>query len=797
MGSYNRYRKWVVWFWLLVLGGTGAFGLLIWTVAAGMFGSLPTFEELENPNSNIATEVYSSDGQLLGNYFIENRSNVLFKDLSSNLVNALIATEDIRFEEHSGVDFRGLARVLVRTVILRQGTGGGSTITQQLAKNLFPRKELSKIELVVRKLKEWIIAAQLERSYTKQEILAMYLNTVSFGSHSYGIKSAARTFFNTSQDSLEVQEAAVLVGLLKAPSFYNPHRNPERSTLRRNIVMGQMKKYEYLSGPEYDSLAAMPIELSYTAQDHSSGHATYFREYLRGQISEWCRTHIKPETNQPYNLYRDGLKIYTTINSKMQRYAEEAVAEHLGGELQGQFFKHWKGVKNAPFSKLSKKEMENSMNVDKKRSKRYNVLIGKECGNCGRRGSYMSEITVDGTNYYACSADDCKSMSLITPKDSIDVIFNRPVKMTVYSSSGEIDTIMTPMDSIRYYKYFLHAGFMSMDPHTGYVKAWVGGINYKHFQYDHVKLSKRQVGSTFKPFVYTIAMDARWSPCMKIPNVPVTFEPGEYGILKSWTPRNSGSQFNGLMLSLKFGLANSINSMTAYVMKHFGPEAVVDMAHQMGIESYLDPYPSLCLGTSDVSVYEMVGAYSTFANKGVWTEPIIVTRIEDSKGNVLEEFIPRRVEAMSEETASLMVHMLKGVVDGVYDEEADKRIGTAVRLRFKYKFKASIAGKTGTTQNYSDGWFLGVTPKLVSGVWVGCEDRAVHFRRLSLGQGANMALPVWALYMKKVYANESLGYSEEDKFDLISGAKMGVELNCTRYNFMQTNNLGDKPDPFD
>lgn len=797
MEGRNRYRRWIIWFWLIVLSGAGGVCVLMWSVASGSFGSLPTFEELENPNSNIATEVFSSDGKLLGNYFIENRSNVQYGDLSPNLVNALIATEDIRFKEHSGVDLRGLARVLVRTVILRQSAGGGSTLTQQLAKNLFPRKDLSKLELVVRKLKEWIIAAQLEKSYTKEEILAMYLNTVSFGSHSYGIKSAARTFFNKTQDSLQVQEAAVLVGLLKAPSYYNPNRNPERSKIRRNTVMGQMKKYELLTEAEYDSLSVLPIELSYTAQDHSSGHATYFREYLRGQISKWCRTHTKPESNEPYNLYKDGLKIYTTINSTMQNYAEQAVSEHLGGELQGQFFEHWKGVKNAPFSRLSKKEMENSLNGDKKRSQRYNVLIGKECGNCGRRGKYVARIKEKDEEFFECSADDCNFKNPVTPVDSIDAIFNRPVKMTVYSERGEIDTVMTPMDSIRYYKYFLHAGFMSMDPHSGHVKAWVGGINYKHFQFDHVKLSKRQVGSTFKPFVYTLAMDAKWSPCTKIPNVPVTFEKGEYGILKSWTPRNSGSEFDGLMLSLKFGLANSINSMTAYVMKNFGPTSVIRMAKNMGIQSDLDTVPSLCLGTSDLSVHEMVGAYSTFANKGVWTEPIIVTRIEDSKGNILEEFLPKQKEAMSEEAASLMLHMLMGVVSGVYDEEAEKRIGTAVRLRFKYKLRGHIAGKTGTTQNYSDGWFMGVTPNLVSGVWVGCEDRAVHFRRLSLGQGANMALPVWALYMKKIYADGSLGYSEEDKFDLISGPAMGVELNCTRYNYLQTNNLGDKPDPFD
>ena len=770
---------------------------MMWAVTAGMFGSLPTFEELENPQSNIATEIFSADGQLLGNYFLENRSNVLYKDLSSNLVNALVATEDIRFFEHTGVDLRGLARVLVHTIILQQNRGGGSTITQQLAKNLFPRKELSKIELVVRKLKEWVIAAQLEKSYTKQEILSMYLNTVPFGSHSYGIKSAARTFFNTTQDSLKVQEAAVLVGLLKAPSFYNPKRNPERSALRRNTVMSQMKKYGFITETEFDSLKAIPIELSYTSQAHSAGQATYFREYLRGQINGWCQTHTKPESNEKYNLYKDGLKIYTTINSKMQRCAEQAVAEHLGGELQGQFFQHWDGVKDAPFYRLSKKEIENSMNGDKRRSARYNVLIGKECGNCGRRGNYVSEVKVKDVRYYECSASDCGYKSLVVARDSIDVIFNRPVKMRVYSVNGEIDTLLSPMDSIRYYKHFLHAGFMSMDPHSGHVKAWVGGINYKHFQYDHVKLSKRQVGSTFKPFVYTMAMDAKWSPCTKIANVPVTFEKGEFGILKSWTPRNSGSEFNGLMLSLKFGLANSINSITAYIMRWCGPEAVATLAKDMGIKSRLDPQPSLCLGTSDISVYEMVGAYSTFANKGVWTEPIIVTRIEDSKGNILEEFIPKRKEAMSEETASLMIHMLKGVVDGVYDEEAEKKVGTAIRLRFKYKLRAPIAAKTGTTQNYSDGWFMGITPNLVSGAWVGCEDRAVHFRRMSLGQGANMALPIWAIYMKKIYADGSLGYTEQDRFDIIPGEKMNIEMNCTRYNSIQNSDRGDNPDPFD
>jgi len=792
----RKHIKYLTWFWILSLLGGLFIASFIWLIASGYFGSLPTFEELENPKSNIASEVYTSDNQLLGNYFIQNRSNVGYDELSPNLVNALIATEDIRFEDHSGVDLKGLLRVLVKTIIFQQGSGGGSTITQQLAKNLFPRENLSKIKLVIRKIKEWIIAVKLEKNYTKEEILAMYLNTVPFGSNSFGIRSASRTFFNVTQDSLKVQEAAVLIGLLKAPTRYSPKRNEERATKRRNVVMHQMMRYGYLKEEEFDSLAALPIELNYTAQDHTAGQATYFREYLRGELNTWCQNHKKPDGTS-YNLYKDGLKIYTTINSKMQRYAEEAVSEHLSGELQGQFFKHWKGVKNAPFWDLTKKEISEIINLSKKRSKRYQVLIGEECSNCGRRGRYIKEVEKDGRKYFECVADDCGFVKQVISRDSIESVFNKPVKMRVYSATGEIDTIMTPMDSIRYYKYFLHTGFMSMDPETGFVKAWVGGINYKHFQYDHVKHGKRQVGSTFKPFVYTLAMQEKWSPCMKIPNVPITFHEGEYGLLKSWTPKNSGKEFDGLMLSLKFGLANSINYMTAYVMKKFGPNAIINIARKMGITSHLDPYPALCLGTSDISVYEMVGAYSTFANKGVWTKPQVINRIEDSKGNVLEEFIPERVEAMNEETVSLMLHMLMGVVDGVYSDEADKRIGTAVRLKYKYKLKGQIAGKTGTTQNYSDGWFVGITPKLVSGAWVGCEDRSVHFRYMKLGQGANMALPVWALYMKKIYTDTSLGYSEKDKFDMLSPQKLDVELNCTRYNYTQSNSFGEKPEDFD
>jgi len=792
----KRTRKYLVLFWLFVLAAIIAPFCLIWFVASGNFGALPTFEELENPKSNLASEIFSEDGQQLGKYYIQNRSNVSFENLEQNLVNALIATEDIRFEDHSGVDLRGLLRVLVKTILFQQSSGGGSTITQQLAKNLFPREKLSAFRLVIRKMQEWVIAVKLERNYTKQEIISMYLNTVPFGSNAFGIKSAARTFFNTTQDSLRIEQSAVLIGLLKAPSWYSPVRNEERSRQRRNTVMSQMKRYDFITEVEYDSLKVLPIELEYSVQDHQAGQATYFREYLRGVLVEWCKNQKRPD-DIPYNLYKDGLRIYTTINSKMQRYAEEAVAQHLGGELQPQFFKHWKGRKNAPFWNVSSKERQNILNGAKKMSGRYMVLVGKECSNCGRRGKYIETVSEKGIDYYQCSASDCMQKQMATDPDSINFIFDTPVAMKIFSWDGDIDTTMSPMDSILYYKHFLHSGFMSMDPHTGYVKAWVGGINYKHFQFDHVKLGKRQVGSTFKPFVYSLALAANWSPCIPIPNVPITFKVGEFGLERAWTPRNADDGFDDLMLSLRFGMANSINYITAYVMKQFNPQAVIKLATDMGITSYLDPYPSICLGTSDVSVYDMVGAYGTFANKGVWTQPIVVTKIVDSKGNVLEEFIPEKREVMNEKTATLMLHMLQGVVDGVYSPAAQKRIGTGVRLRFKYKFANQIAAKTGTTQNYSDGWFMGVTPNLVSGVWTGCEDRSAHFRNMYWGQGATTALPIWAFYMQKVYADSTLGISREDKFDKIPANKLGVEINCARYRDTHANEYGDKPIDFD
>ena len=720
-GSSASNSKYLKLFWLLVLSPFVLLAFIIFLVSQNVIGKepLPTFDQLENPKSNLASEVISSDGKVLGKYFVENRSNIHFSELSPNIVNALKATEDIRFETHSGVDIRGLLRA-----VFRGGTaGGGSTITQQLAKNLFHEKPGSKSERIAQKLQEWIISAKLERSYTKEEILAMYLNTVEFSSNAYGIKSASRTYFNKSPDSLNVQEAAMLVGMLQAPTRYNPSRNPKNALERRNVVLSQLKKYSFITAQQFDSLKKIPINLSYQAEEHNLGLATYFREVLRGEMLQWCKQHINNSTGRPYNLYTDGLKIYSTIDSRMQRYAEEAMREHLT-ELQKTFYAHWKG--REPWEKHVEILTEGM-----KRSDRYYAMK--------QAGASEKEITK---------------------------AFNTKVKMTLFSWKGDIDTMITPMDSIRYYKKILRSGFMAMEPSTGYVKAWVGGIDYRYFQYDQVKDGRRQVGSTFKPFLYTVAMQEGYSPCYKVPNVRVTI-PMPDG-QEPWSPENSDNEYGG-MLTLKEALANSVNCVSAYLMKEFGPEAMIAIARKMGITSPIEAVPSICLGTADVSVYEMVGAYSTFADKGVWTEPVYVTRIEDKNGNVLEERIPRKVEAINEETAYLMLNLLKGVVEH----------GTGVRLRYKYKLETPIAGKTGTTQNQSDGWFMGITPDLVSGCWTGCEDRSVHFRTTELGQGASVALPIWALFMKKVYADPTIKISKED-FARPS-TPLSVELDCSKY----------------
>jgi penicillin-binding protein 1A len=718
----------IKWLWFLAL--TPILFITSFILYLTVFADLPSLEELENPRSNLASEIISSDQKVIGKYYIENRTNVSYHQISPNVVNALIATEDARFYTHSGVDVRALMRAVSGALSGREGSGGGSTITQQLAKMLFPRENLNKIELVLRKFKEWIIAVKLERNYTKNEIIAMYLNKFDFINNAVGIKSAARIYFDTTPDSLKIEQAAMLVGMAKNPSLFNPKRKHENALNRRNVVLNQMAKYKYITEAQCEKYKKIPLKIKFTSEDQNEGIATYFREYLRDYMKKWCKEHKKPDGSN-YNLYKDGLKIYTTINSKMQRYAEEAVKEWLT-ELQGKFFTHWKGRKTAPFYNMNEEEVQKLMTQAMKRSERYRVL--KERG--------MSDAEIKAT-------------------------FMKKVETKLFSWKGEFDTIITPWDSMRYCKYFLQTGFMSMEPSTGYIRAWVGGIDYHNFKYDHVRQGKRQVGSTFKPFVYTLAMQEQWSPCYQVPNIPVSFDLPEGG---SWTPKNSDAKYGGMM-TLKKGLALSVNSITAYVMKQFGPQAVVDLARKLGIESDLEAVPSLCLGTADISVFEMVGANSTFANQGVWVEPTFITRIEDKNGNVLEDFIPRRVEAISKETAYLTLNLMKGVVDH----------GTGLRLRFRYGLTAPIAGKTGTTQNNSDGWFMGITPDLVSGVWVGCEDRSAHFRSTDLGQGASMALPIWGLYMKKVYNDKSLKVTQSD-FEKPEGLDLKIELDCSKYN---------------
>ncbi|TVR71999.1 MAG: penicillin-binding protein [Marinilabiliales bacterium] len=734
-------------------------------IATGKMGFMPTFEDLENPQNNIASQVFSADGELLGSYYLQNRIYVEFDELSENIVNSLLATEDIRFRRHAGVDARGLARVGIKSILLRQDAGGGSTITQQLAKNLFPRDTTSyrfgisrKVNLGITKFKEWVTAVKLERNYTKDEIIVMYLNTVDFGSHSYGIKTAARTFFNTTPDSLMVEEAALLIGVLKAPTWYSPVRNPERALNRRNVVLRQLHRYDFISTSEFDSLAALPIQLNYLVQDHTVGPARHFRERLRtilraneprresylfydrfrmdsiewanNPLYGWVNKNYKPDGTN-YNLYRDGLRIFTTIDSRMQRYAEEALEEHLGKDLQNDFDMIRRSYARNPFSDdLTDEQVEQNIERTMRRTERYEKL--RWAG---------------------------------IPHDSILKIFNTPARMSVFSWEGEIDTIMTPLDSIWYYKKFLRSGFMAMDPSSGNIRAYVGGPDYTHFKYDHVSLGRNQVGSIFKPFLYTLAMQEGHEPCEMVPNIPQSFVVND----SVWTPRNSGpTDYDGQMVTLKWGLANSVNQISAWLMKRFNPPAVIDVARKMGVHSPIDPVQSVFMGTSDITLYEMVSAFSTYANQGIYNFPVMVTRIEDRHGNVIAEFQPRVEEAISEEAAYLMINLLQSVVDE----------GTGRRLRFRYGFSGDMAGKTGTTQRFSDGWFIGIVPQLVAGTWTGGEDRGIRFNNISMGQGANMALPIFAMFMEKVYADESLGITQEDEFEVPPG--FSINLDCDR-----------------
>lgn len=740
-------------FWILVAFPLVLVGFIMIFISMGWMGFMPSFEHLENPQSNLASEIYSTDQQLLGKYYLENRTIVNFEELSPNLVYALMATEDIRFKEHPGIDFRSLGRVLFKTLILGQKTGGGSTITQQLAKNLFARNTDENIVII--KFKEWITAIKLERNYTKDEIMAMYFNTVPFGSGAYGVNSASRIFFNKTPDSLKIEEAALLVGIVNAPTRYSPlpplHKNDsirirrqERSWQRRNLVLTQMEKYEvlpHITHAQWDSLRALPITLNFRPQSHYQGSSTYFREFLRQMLTAtepkrenygndkerysddslqwatnplygWCNKNFKPD-GTPYNIYQDGLKIYSTVDSRMQQYAEESVTEHMGKAkdgLQAIFQKEMKWRKNPPFSNDLTPDMVNSiMNMFIKNSERYRVA------------------RVNGLT-----------------EDQIKEEFKRKTEMRVFTYRGDVDTLMTPLDSVIYYNSFLRAGFISIEPQSGYVKAYVGGINFEHFKYDHVNMAKRQVGSTFKPFLYTMAMIDGLSPCYKVANIPWYFDPVEK------KPAYSKNNREGEMVTLKYGLALSLNQISAWLINKYGPANVVKLVKKMGIHSYVPEYPSICVGSPEITLAEMVGAYGTYTNKGIYTEPIYVTRIEDKNGNVISTFTPKKNVVISEQTAYLMVDLMKSVVD----------YGTSTRLRHKYGLMNEIAGKTGTTNSNSDGWFIGSVPNLVSGGWVGGEVRSIRFTSTDLGQGANMALPIWGLFMQKCYADKGLNISK-------------------------------------
>jgi penicillin-binding protein 1A len=730
----NKLTKYIRFTWLLVWLPFLILFFVISFISLEIFIDLPSVAELQNPKSNLATVIYSSDMKTLGKYYAENRVNVKYYELDQDLINALIATEDARFHDHSGVDLRALGRAVFGALTGSSSSGGGSTLSQQLAKMMFPRQKLSKPEMILQKLKEWVIAARLEKNYTKDEILALYLNKFDFLNQAVGVKSAAQIYFNRNQDSLEIQQAAMLIGMAKNPSLFNPVKKADTTLHRRNVVMMQMVSNGFLTKEKYDSLKQLPLGVIFHPEDHNDGLAPYFREYLREYfLKTWCAKHINPETNKPYNVYRDGLRIYTTIDSRMQKYAEEAVHEHMS-DLQKLFSKECKTKKNAPFAwNVNKEQIENIMMSSMKRSDRYRLL---------------------------------KSAGI--SKEQILEEFKKPVNMTVYSLRGDIDTMMSPWDSIRYYKSFLHTGFISIEPTTGFVKAWVGGVNHRHFKFDHVKVGRRQVGSTFKPFVYALAIQEGYSPCYQVANVRTCIEtPGQ----PAWCPDNSdGNKGTGKMVTLRYALAGSINYVTAWVMKQFGPDAVINLVRRLGITSPIDAVPSIALGTPDISVYEMVAANATFANKGTYIQPTFISRIEDKNGKVLEEFFPTTDEVFSEEKAYAMIQLMRGVVDR----------GTGTRLRSRFNLRNEIAGKTGTTQNNADGWFMGLTPELVAGCWVGGEERSVHFNSTNEGQGASMALPIWGKFFQKVYADPSLKIS---KNGFVKPSNMGdIELDCSVYD---------------
>jgi len=752
-------------FWPLFGFGILSLVLMFVFINIGWIGYLPPIDELQNPKSKFATEIYSSDMQLLGSYFRkENRIGVRYSEISENVMNALVATEDVRFYKHSGIDGIALTRAVIFTGILRhKSSGGGSTITQQLAKQLYSPQADNILERALQKPIEWVISVKLERLYTKNEIMAMYLNKFDFLNNAVGIKSASQIYFSKAPNKLKIEEAATLIGMCKNPSFFNPVRYNKRTCDRRNVVLNQMRKADFITDEQYDSLKVLPLTLHYQKVDHKLGLAAYFREYLRmlltatepnrSDYASWqqekyeedrlswdtnplygfCNKNKKPD-GSPYNIYTDGLKIYTTIDSRMQQYAEDAVDEHIHG-LQKSFFKEKRNRSYAPFARnVNKEEIDGIMQRSMKQSERYIKM----------KAAGISDSEIEDT-------------------------FKKKIEMQVFSYNGDVDTILSPLDSIRYHKYYLRCGFMSMDPHTGNVKAYVGGPDFSQFQYDMVNVGKRQVGSTVKPYLYTLAMEEGMSPCNTTILKPITLIDGNGN---PWTPKNAAKGLPvGQPVTLRWGLANSNNWISGYLMSLFTPEALVKLMRSFGIKGQLDPVVSLCLGPCEISVAEMVDAYTAFANKGVRVEPIYVTRIEDANGNVIGKFAPQMHEIFSESTAYKMIYMMRAVVDG----------GTGSRVRSRYGLNMAMGGKTGTTQNNSDGWFMGYTPSLVSGAWVGGEDRSIHFDGIAEGQGASMALPIWALYMKKVLGDPDLGYSVSEQFDIPSSfnANEGCEVVVT------------------
>ena len=742
----KKYRFQIILFWFLFSVGVVSMYGLFYLASIGKFGEMPDFRQLENPKTNFASEIISSDNEVLGKYYFnDNRTPIKYEDINTKTVEALIATEDERFYSHPGIDLKAT----LRAIVFLNTRGGASTISQQLARQLFVGvRSRNIIQAVGQKIKEWVIAVELEKQYTKEEIITMYLNIYDFGYYGDGIKSASNIYFSKEPIDLKIEESAMLIGMLQNSSLYDPLRRPEITKNRRDLVLMQMAKNKYISENEKDSLQKIPLELNYTPQSHRQGLATYFRSYLRGFMKDWTDNNLKSDGSK-YNLYSDGLKIYTTINSKMQKYAEESVTEHMKN-LQKEFFIQNDTLSTAPFRDLDEDEEESIMKRTMRRSERWRKarLSGKSA-------------------------------------DEIEEIFNVPTEMSIFSWEGDIDTVMSPIDSIRYYKHFLQAGMMSMNPKNGHVMAWVGGINYRNFQYDHVMQSKRQIGSTFKPFLYATAIDQlKLSPCDMLPDAIHCIEPYKYGNPDPWCPTNSSDKYGG-MRTLSNALANSKNTISAQLIDRVGPRPVADLARNLGVSSNIPNVPAIALGTPDLSVYEMVGAYGAFANKGIYVKPIMVTKIEDRNGKIVFQSTPETKDVLSEESSYVTLKLLEGVTkfgSGArlrHDIPEDERnyVYKNVVSGYPYKFDNAIAGKTGTTQNQSDGWFIGMVPNLVTGVWVGGEDRSIHFEEIAFGQGATMSLPIWGLFMKKCYEDEELGVSKED-FE--EPENLTIELDCSK-----------------